>query len=292
MAFKPNDRLSMITSLRDPSFGIPTDVTFQVMGLSSPVFSVTPVEEVLLGEVVGHKLILGMASPVFKGEFFGPAKETKDVIPVRETTVEAFERMLDYIYNKNIDWSGVSLLELYDVVNLAEKYHIPGLLEEIKMQIQGFPLTMDSLMDAFDTAIQFIQFPNISTILKQACAKFLKASLKSDSERLQFAISLSGSGQEGSVLHLLELTRDLPESKCSNCKTEDCQDGKELSRPEMFFPGCKVVVSKQHQILLKDHMDKVFYVQKVEGNSLVRMKCELRFRIIYEKKPTMCFKCT
>ena len=48
---------------------------------------------------------MGLFSSVFKGEFFGPAKETKDVIPVRQTTGKSFEMMVDFMYNKIIDWT-------------------------------------------------------------------------------------------------------------------------------------------------------------------------------------------
>ena len=50
------------------------------------VCSVEREDESVQGDIKGHKVILGMFSPVFKGEFFGPAKEIKDIIPVRHTT--------------------------------------------------------------------------------------------------------------------------------------------------------------------------------------------------------------
>jgi hypothetical protein len=72
----------MLSSLSEPSFGIPTDVTFQIMHFcSSEVVDGKENDEIVLGEVKGHKLVLGLLSSVFKQEFFGPAKETKDIIP-------------------------------------------------------------------------------------------------------------------------------------------------------------------------------------------------------------------
>ena len=111
----------MLPCLLDPSFGIPTDVTFQIMGLEDLDNQSGQEKEVMLGEVHGHKIILGLFSPVFKRGFFGPAKESKDVIPVRQTTLEAFKLLVDYIYSKDINLKSLTLLELYDVVNLAEK---------------------------------------------------------------------------------------------------------------------------------------------------------------------------
>ena len=37
-------------------------------------------------------------SPVFRGMFFGPMKEEKEVIEIKETTHEAFTTMFSYVY--------------------------------------------------------------------------------------------------------------------------------------------------------------------------------------------------
>ena len=54
---------------------------------------------VIEGERVrAHKLLLAGVSPVFKGMFYGPMKETAEEIVVEETTFEAFDTMVKYIY--------------------------------------------------------------------------------------------------------------------------------------------------------------------------------------------------
>ena len=156
---------AILTPLLEPSFGIPTDVTFEIMGFTNIMLENSKEKEAKLGELKGHKLILGLFSPVFKGQFFGPAKETKDTIPVRETTLEAFKKMFDFIYSKEIDWSVLSVLELYDLVNLAKKYDIPALMEQLKKQIDIFHITMENVMEVADMAHQFKQFPDISSAL-------------------------------------------------------------------------------------------------------------------------------
>ena len=62
---------------------------------------------------------------MFKHMFCWPMKETKKVIEVKETTFEAFKKMIEYIYNVEIECTEISLQELYDIVNLAELYDIP-----------------------------------------------------------------------------------------------------------------------------------------------------------------------
>ena len=69
--------------LLDPDFGIPTDVTFQIMELED----IENENEVVVGDVNGHKLILGLYSSVFRRQFYGPAKEVEDIIPIRQTTL-------------------------------------------------------------------------------------------------------------------------------------------------------------------------------------------------------------
>jgi hypothetical protein len=110
------------------------------------------------------------------------------------------------------------VLEMYDVVNLAEKYYIPGLLDVVKTQMENVHLTMEDVIEVAETAVQFNRFPTISSSLLQSCAKFLKTNLKTDGELLQFAISHSGSGQEATAKNMQG------NPICSNCEEENCQD--------------------------------------------------------------------
>ena len=94
---------------------IPTDVTIKVSGKdadhSQPhVFK-------------AHKIVLALASPVFQAEFFGPAKDTSDEVWVQDTTKVAFATMIDHVYLKKVDLK-VPFPELYEIVNLAEKYEM------------------------------------------------------------------------------------------------------------------------------------------------------------------------
>ena len=176
-------KYSILTPLLDPAFGIPTDVTFQIFENYEGNNL-----EICQGNVEAHKMVLGLVSPVFKSEFFGPAKETKDIIPVRQTTLKSFKLLIDYIYSIRIEWSKLSILELYDVVNLAEKYQIQDLLEELVFHMEQYPLTMQTVLEIAETAEQFTQFPKVSGQLLTNCSKFLKTNLNTDRLKLQFAL--------------------------------------------------------------------------------------------------------
>merc|ERR1719483_6734 len=82
--------------------------------------------------------------------------------------------MFDFIYSNETDWRALTVLELYDVVNLAEKYDIPGLMEKLKHHMNNLPLTMKNVMKVAYTAYQFNQFPDFSSSLLLQCAKFIR----------------------------------------------------------------------------------------------------------------------
>ena len=99
------------------------------------------------------------------------------------------------------------MLEVYDVVNLAEKYDIPGLMEEVMAQMEKMTLTMDNVVEVYDTASQFTHFPTVSDPLLMNCVNFLKESLGTSRELLEFAVKHSGSGQEVTALKIMAILK-------------------------------------------------------------------------------------
>ena len=45
-----------------------------------------------------HRFLLDGTSPVFRSMFFGPMRETGEMVEVKETTSEAFDLMIKHIY--------------------------------------------------------------------------------------------------------------------------------------------------------------------------------------------------
>ena len=82
--------------LNDQSGGveIPFDITFKIVEYGEVNNEEQGNKE---EEVKAHKMILSTFSTVFNAMFYGPIRETKDVIPVEGTTVEAFKRLLGII---------------------------------------------------------------------------------------------------------------------------------------------------------------------------------------------------
>ena len=63
-----------------------------------------------------HKLILAFGSEVFKTQFFGLLKETRDTIPVEDASYDTFKILLDVLYYKKPSMGKASfqlMAELY-----------------------------------------------------------------------------------------------------------------------------------------------------------------------------------
>eukprot|EP00092_Neocalanus_flemingeri_P038757 GFUD01042199.1.p1 GENE.GFUD01042199.1~~GFUD01042199.1.p1 ORF type:complete len:159 (+),score=39.23 GFUD01042199.1:54-479(+) len=132
-------KLARLSLLQDPAYGVPSDVTFQIIRVT----------------IEGTAEIRSFGRG-FRDNFFGPLKESTDVIPIKETTYEAFVKMMFFIYSKDIDWSGVTVPEMYDVVNLAERYILPELMDEMTKQMENVPLkNNDDLLNIAHTASEF-----------------------------------------------------------------------------------------------------------------------------------------
>ena len=75
-------------SIVDTDSDLPPDVTFLVAGEDGK------------SSIKAHKWPLAGVSPVFRKQFLGPMKDERDAIEVEQTTAEAFQTMVDFIYRK------------------------------------------------------------------------------------------------------------------------------------------------------------------------------------------------
>jgi len=223
-----------VCALLEPGFGIAPDVLFRIHltdgGHDHP------------GEVEAHRLILGFLSPVFRNQFFGPAKDTEDVIAVQGTTKKAFETMIDFIYGKKIIWEVMSLSELFDVVNLAEMYILPEFMEEVKKVIEHYDLTDDNLIEAAAIAEALSHFEEPSSALMNHCQNFVQNKIKTAQDAAEFAYKHASSEFEGLALKLLASMRTRSHV-CSNCGSDPCKDGMLVKDMETLTVGCLMKTS-------------------------------------------------
>ena len=92
------------------------------------IFQVLDSEDKVVDTIVAHKMILSVHSEYFRVAFFGTGanfKEDKDgIVMVKETTKEAFWDLIGFIYEKDIDFGNKSLTELFEILNMAQRYQV------------------------------------------------------------------------------------------------------------------------------------------------------------------------
>lgn len=223
---------SLITKVKDtPS--IPPDVVFQI------------VENGKVHEVTAHKMILAMISPVFEKMFYTTdvGDKTAQQIKVEQTTEPAFQVMIDAVYNsKPIEDSlnGKSVREVFDVVNLIERFQIAQLVEVILKQLSNYPITDETVMDVADEAMQYTSlFPKETQHLLLVCAKFLQIKLKDAKSICKYAEGLEEDRKEAFATLLGVMSGITAAKECSNCNSENCLNGMEV-RVNEFREGLGV----------------------------------------------------
>ena len=159
------------------------------------------------------------------------------------------------------------------------------------IQIEKLPLKIENVLEVAETALQFAQFPTVSTALILKCVEFLKSALTTPAKLLQFATDQSGTGQGDTVLQLLALIKDMkPNEKCQNCQEdeEECRNGEPIDRADEFIPGSRVVINALSS--------KICTVVSVTELSLQYVKCKdqkgkAHKHILFETEPSFCYKC-
>jgi len=208
----------------DPS-PIPTDVKFVMAHCGSVVEA--------------HKFVLAMGSQVFMKQFFGLLKETEEMVPVKETSKESFVVMIDFLYGKKIYLKTKNVEELFDVANLAEKYHIKSLMDAVKKAVEEYPLKEDNVVLCASLALQFDQFEAPSQALLMNCAKFLKSILKTVEDFEAFAEKYSETGLSDVAFKLQGMMSKVPHG----CK--DCRRGKVITNIDDIKKGDKVMFNPE-----------------------------------------------
>ena len=106
---------SGIKSLLDKDSEIPTDISFEIVDGTEIV------------TLKAHKLILAAHSVFFRKAFFGSGlnfKESSGTVIIKETTKEAFEAMIDFIYEKNENLKYKTVEQLFDLLNISKRYQV------------------------------------------------------------------------------------------------------------------------------------------------------------------------
>ena len=155
-----------------PNSDLPPDLFFLIQG-----------EEKESGRQIktigAHRFVLAAVSPVFRRMFFGPMRETAEMVEVKETTSEAFEAMIKYIYNPpggetfDLDQIGCPQ-KLFELLTLANKYQIMSLATLTSDALGSLALTRENMIFTATVARNYKEaFDDVSTKVLVRCLKFL-----------------------------------------------------------------------------------------------------------------------
>eukprot|EP00092_Neocalanus_flemingeri_P037484 GFUD01040816.1.p1 GENE.GFUD01040816.1~~GFUD01040816.1.p1 ORF type:complete len:274 (-),score=42.39 GFUD01040816.1:15-836(-) len=221
--------LGKIAKSLDPNSDLPTDVTFFFQG-----------EDNIVKEVKAHKLILSMASDVFKREFYGTMKE-EDVV-IKDASQQVFQAMIEFIYNKRTALGDLELSFLASLYYLAEKYYLEDLKEGILAIIPEHEVNNENVLDVAILAEESILHQPLSAALYFAAPSFLKSAFNGKLEKaVDFCVENESTELHGLVLFkMLATMKNIPDPDlCENCKQTPCLNGKTLTA-QNFMPGAKV----------------------------------------------------
>merc|ERR1719186_266914 len=212
----------IITKVRE-TCSIPPDVVFQIE------------ERGHIYEVKAHKFVLAMISPVFEKMFYTTqlGDKTAQQIKIEQTTKPAFQIIIEAVYNsKSIPDSlnGKSIPEIFDLVNLIERYEIAKLAEVISKYLSSYPITDDTVLEVAEEVLEFTSlFPSQAHQLLLCCAKFLQPKFKDIKSIYQYMEGLD-SDKKFVFANLQAKMNCLIE--CSNCKSVKCKNGEGVKEEE------------------------------------------------------------
>ena len=176
------------------------------------VFRVEEEEEV--GHIPAHKFLLAGASPVFRAQFYGPAKEHTAEVVIHGTTVKAFTTMMRFLYMDphpaefSLKDTAACPQSLCELVNLAEKYQVVDLLEVAKAALKDLPVTEDNLLFIATTAKNYAFFEDVSKILTSKCKAFLSSRLNTANDVFSLIAKTKQSLPDADMGFLCELLMD------------------------------------------------------------------------------------
>ena len=206
---------SLIPTLSNSPPSIPYDV----------IYKICDEEDKVMGEVPGHKMILAMASEVMRNGFFGSDNQDKtaEVIRVHGTTVKACQTMFDFFYRRATNPGLVKAADIFEVVNLAKRYMIQKLEDDLMKNLKEFKVTEDNLIEVAKTARDYEKFEEASEILMNNCAKTLDKELQDQATTFEFINKLRATGDE--VIGVQLITMIKKKTLCSNCHSSPCKSG-------------------------------------------------------------------
>ena len=200
---------------------IPPDIFFQVLRSSTRNENIEmekKEEADKTNMIAGHKLLLAGASPVFRANFFGPLRMAGEVMVVKETTLEAFAALIDFIY-----WPPgketfslkhfASFEQLCEIVEISERYQVHELKKVAMEALEKLPISSKTVISVANVADKFKVFPDVRNLLIDKSLSFLDKNLKSANDVFSFMIEAKTDFAENGLELLYDLLREREKKK-------------------------------------------------------------------------------
>ena len=183
-----------------PDSNLPPDVYFRVKGGDEGD-----------KKIAAHKFLLAGTSSVFHSLFFGQLKDNvKEVEEVENTTPEAFDTMINYIYRLpgeetfNLSTCPQKPFELFE---LAERYQIPKLKTVTASALETLDISRESMIFTATVALKYKEiFGDLSKKLLLKCLEFLFQMTRGAGDILALIMETKDSFPEANMGIFQELT--------------------------------------------------------------------------------------
>ena len=199
---------------RATNSNIPPDIFFKVLqgGNNNEENIEMEGEDDKIDLIGAHKLLLAGTSPVFRANFFGLLKMTGEVMVVKETTLEAFTTLINFIYwppGKAPFSLGhiANLEELCDIIEISERYQILDLVQVAKKAIQGLEITKKNLIISATVADKYKYFDGVQEMLVNKNLNFLDRTMKTASDVISFMDETNNDHPENGLKLLFDLLK-------------------------------------------------------------------------------------
>jgi len=230
--------ISSVKQSMSTESGIPTDIKFMFM------------EEVdgfpIVEEIRAHKLILALASDVFKNWFYGGFAD-ESTVKIKGVTKESFRAMIDFIYNKETDVTIYDFENLCTLYFLADQYNINVLQRETLKAILNKDISPSNVLDVGLLADKHSAHEELVEVLYEAAAESLSKRFTNNLDKVvEFYTEIDTSASSASVsckslVKIMKRVKRVKSSSpvCENCENVPCIKGKGLTE-DNFVPGSKV----------------------------------------------------
>jgi len=162
MSLAENDWQSFLS----PDSDLPPDVFFLVKDRENEGES---------KRIGAHRFLLASVSPVFRGMFYGPVREMGEVVEVVDTTAQAFDAMINYIYYPAFNLSHIRCPQkLFELLSLGDKYQILKLFKLTSEALENLDIARENMIFTASVAKNYKAiFTDLSIKLTLNCLKFL-----------------------------------------------------------------------------------------------------------------------